>query len=358
MKWLFVLAPLALALSACTATNQTGKPSLAPPENQQLGSVKFIPSCNEDALPSVQRGLALLHHMTYSESKLAFKAATQADADCAMGYWGEAMTYIHPLWSDPPNQDEFAQAVSLVNQAMLRGKKTDWEHAYIDALEAYFSGGWTADEAPRLARFASAWYDVHQRYPEDIEAAAIYAVAHLGTVDPSDKSYAKQHEAGTIAEQVLKSVSDHPGGHHYSIHAYDYPPLAHHALDTARSYGNIAPDIPHALHMPTHIFHPLGLSGKSRLNGTSKSAEAALRSSAGKPLSLHYLHALDYLAYAYLQGAEDQKAHEVMDTLSAINTPIQSHGCICICPGRRTSKTGTGAAAMATCRIPYSTDAR
>ncbi|WP_370280782.1 hypothetical protein [Pontibacterium sp.] len=330
MRWLLILAPLAMALSACTATDQTGEKSgyttsPAPSDSQQLGSVEFNTSCQEAAQPSVNRGLALLHHMTYSESRLAFRAATQADADCAMGYWGEAMTYIHPLWSDPPSKDEFDQAVMLVNKAKQRGNKTEWEHAYIDALEAYFSGEWEANEAPRLTRFANAWHGVHQRFPEDIEAAAIYAVAHLGTVDPSDKSYTKQHEAGTIAEQVLKIVSDHPGGHHYSIHAYDYPPLAHHALDTARSYGNIAPDIPHALHMPTHIFTRLGYWQES-IEWNKKSADAALRSSAGKPLSLHYLHALDYLAYAYLQGAEDQKAQEVMETLAAINTPIQSHG--------------------------------
>ena len=102
MRWLLILAPLAMALSACTATDQTGEKSgyttsPAPSDSQQLGSVEFNTSCQDAAQPSVKRGLALLHHMTYSESRLAFRAATQADADCAMGYWGEAMTYIHPL---------------------------------------------------------------------------------------------------------------------------------------------------------------------------------------------------------------------------------------------------------------------
>lgn len=330
MRWFFVLGPLVLVLSACTGTpeyGEIGSTSSLPPsgERQQLGSVDFHVSCQTAAQPSIGRGLALLHHMTYPESRSAFRAATQADPDCAMGYWGEAMTYIHPLWSDPPSQSEFEQGVTLVSKARRHGEKSDRESAYIGALEAYFSGEWGPDEAPRLARFASAWHEVHQRFPEDIEAAAIYALANLGTVDPGDKSYAKQKESGAIAQQVLKELSDHPGGHHYSIHAYDYPPLAHQALEVARSYGTIAPDIPHALHMPTHIFTREGLWQES-IEWNRKSADAALKSSAGKPLSLHYLHALDYLAYAYLQGAEDLKAQQVMNTLEAIDTPIQPHG--------------------------------
>lgn len=327
MKWLMAFASLVLVSGACTGASQhqeTGS-SASLTQHQQLGSVDFRTSCLTAAQPALEKGLALLHHMTYPESRSAFRAATQADPDCAMGYWGEAMTYIHPLWSDPPSQSEFEQGVALVSKARRHGQKSDRENAYIDALEAYFSGTWSPDEAPRLARFASAWHEVHQRFPEDIEAAAIYALANLGTVDPGDKSYAKQQESGAIAQQILKKSPGHPGGHHYSIHAYDYPPLARQALDVAHSYGAIAPHIPHALHMPSHIFTREGLWQES-IEWNRKSADAALKSSAGKPLSLHYPHALDYLVYAYLQGAEDQKAQQVLDTLQAITLPIQPHG--------------------------------
>jgi tetratricopeptide (TPR) repeat protein len=292
---------------------------------QQLGSVEFKVSCQAEVQPAFDRGLALLHHMTYQESRTTFQKITQADPECAMGYWGEAMTYIHPLWSDPPDQSEFDTAVALVKQAQQRGQKSERESAYIAALEAYFSGDWGPDEAPRLARYADAWNEVHQRFPDDIEAAAFYALANLSTADPSDKSYKKQQESGSLGQHILTKVSGHPGGHHYAIHAYDYPPLSHHGLKVAHSYGTIAPDIPHALHMPTHIFTREGLWQES-IDWNLKSAEAALKSSADKPLSLHYLHALDYLVYAYLQRAEDQKAQGVMATMAAIDSPIQPHG--------------------------------
>lgn len=272
----------------------------------------------------MERGLALLHHMTYEGARAVFAAATQADPDCAMSYWGQAMTFIHPLWSDPPGEADFKEGQALVNEARARGQKTEREQAYIAAVEAYYAKGRSQNETVNLAAFEEAWERVHRQFPEDPEAACFYALAHLATADPADKTYAKQKRAGSIAEQVLARIPHHPGAHHYIIHAYDYPPLAEQALAVARSYGKIAPKVPHALHMPSHIFTRLGLWQES-IAWNQRSADAALEHPVDDAVSMHYLHALDYLAYAYLQGAEDLKAEQVLDRLKALEAPVQAH---------------------------------
>jgi tetratricopeptide (TPR) repeat protein len=265
----------------------------------------------------MERGLALLHHMTYEDSRAAFARAIESDPDCAMAHWGQAMTLIHPLWSDPPSEAGFKRGQALVSEAKTRGKKTKRERAYIAAVEAYYAEGWNRDETANLASFEEGWEKVYRQFPKDLEAACFYALAHMATADPADKVYTKQKRAGALAAKVLAQAPDHPGAHHYTIHAYDYPALAEEALEAARSYGKIAPEIPHALHMPTHIFTRLGFWQES-ITMNKRSAAAALKHPVGEAISLHHPHALDYLAYAYLQRAEDQKAKQVLDTLTAL----------------------------------------
>ncbi len=291
---------------------------------EQLGSVHFPASCNETASKNTEQGLALLHHMTYEGARAAFVAAIESDSDCAMGYWGQAMTFIHPLWSDPPSEADFKRGQELVKKAKTRGRKTDWEHAYIDAVASYYAAGRNRDERPNLASFEKGWEKVYRQFPKDLEAACFYALAHMATAEPTDKTYAKQKQAAMITKKVLSQVPDHPGAHHYTIHAYDYPELAEKALKVARSYGQIAPEVPHALHMPAHIFIRLGLWQES-ITMNKRSADAALRHPARQGISLHFPHALDYLAYAYLQRGEDEKAKGVLDTINSLGGPYQVH---------------------------------
>ena len=290
----------------------------------QLGTVQFPTSCSEEAKRQVEMGVALLHHMTYGGARIAFGVASRIDPECAMSYWGQAMTYIHPLWSDAPSKEDFERGLTLVAEARNRGRKTDRENAYIAAVAAYYEKGWNKNETANLQSFEAGWENVNRRYPEDIEAASFYALALMATANPGDKTYEKQKKAGTIAEKVLSQVPDHPGAHHYMIHAYDYPSLAPKALDAAHRYGEIAPDIPHALHMPTHIFTRVGLWQESIIMNR-RSAEAALKHPAGSEISLHYPHALDYLMYAYLQQGDDQKAMQVMEELSTPDDAFQTH---------------------------------
>lgn len=179
-----------------------------------------------------------------------------------------------------------------------------------------------ARQPENLIGFAHGWASVHEQYPDDADAALFYALAQLATADPSDKTFAQQRRAGELVESVFARHPDHPGAHHCIIHAYDYPPLARRALEVARAYGRIAPEVPHALHMPTHIFTRLGLWQDS-IDWNSRSAKAALANPVAGAVSLHYLHALDYLVYAHLQRGEDGQAQRIGETLQRLQPPVQ-----------------------------------
>lgn len=321
-----VLIPLWIFSGIAFAHDE--KAAAVPPDpgafyGEQLGTVMLPFSCSEEAGGGAVRGLALLHHMTYAGARAAFETTARIDPDCVLGYWGQAMSYIHPLWSDPPGGDDFEKGKSLAAVAEARAK-TDHERAYAGAVKAYYAAGRNPTEAANLEAFARGWQRVYETYPQDMEAASFYALAYLATASPADKSYAKQKVSADIAAKVLARIPDHPGAHHYTIHALDYPPLAAQALEVARSYGKIAPEVPHALHMPAHIFTRLGLWQES-IDMNRRSADAALKHPVNGQISLHYLHALDYLVYAYLQRGEDAKARAVFDELTALKGPYQPH---------------------------------
>jgi len=319
-----LLCGFVLVLASCAAKQVEAPKEVPKSEEPKLGTVNFPVSCTEDAAKYINRGLAFLHHMTYGVSKRQFQTATAIDPDCAIGYWGQAMTGIHPLWSDKPTQQTFNTGKSLLDKALLSANKTERENDYIAAALQYYTPGWTPDEKANLKSFEKGWEAVYMKYPDDLEARSFYALSYLAGADPQDKSYEIQLRTGQLLERVLYEVPNHPGAHHYTIHAFDYPPLAEKALKVAYNYGNIAPDIPHALHMPTHIFTRLGLWDDS-IEMNKRSAAAALKHPAHGAISLHYLHALDYLAYSYLQKGQDLKAQDVLNEIASLQGSIQKH---------------------------------
>ncbi len=293
-------------------------------EGTSMGSVAFPVSCNEDASSHMRRGLALLHNMTYSEAAGAFSTASEADTDCALAHWGVAMTYVHPLWPDVPSAEDFERGWALLEKARAVGPKTPREAAYLTALEAYYQDGQSRDESARLASYAAAWQQVSADYPEDPEAALFRSLSLRATASGSDQTFKTEIEAAEIAQGVLEQIPDHPGAHHYIIHAYDLPSLAERALPVARSYGKVAPDNSHALHMTSHIFTRLGLWEES-IEFNVRAAEAALKHPINGATSPHYLHAMDYLAYAHLQRANDTEAEQVLDRLASLAGPVVNH---------------------------------
>ena len=286
------------------------------------GTVQFTDGCNPQLDSLISFGFALIHHMTYDDAEYTFNKVIELDKDCFWGHWGKAMTYIHPVWPDLLT-DKILQKGFLLSQTALGLAKTEKEKLYGNAILKFFSLE-DKTKKERLLDFEEAWLLAKEKMPEDLEAQMFYVITTLGTVSPDDKSYEVQMKAGELAEDALKIIPDHPGGFHYAIHAYDFPPLADKALKVARQYNEIAPEIPHALHMPTHIFTRLGKWQES-IDLNLRSAAAAQKLPVNGAISLHYFHALDYLAYAYLQQSEYEKAYSVVEELNNLSGTFQSH---------------------------------
>jgi hypothetical protein len=207
--------------------------------------------------------------------------------------------------------------------AIEKGRRlpaTPREKDYIAALAAFYTDTATLDHRTRAAAYEKAMAQLYARYPDDREAAVFYALALDATAAPTDKTYANQKKAAAILEKVYAEQPSHPGVAHYLIHSYDYPPLAGQGLTSARSYAKIAPSVPHALHMPSHIFTRLGLWQESiDSNVASARAGKAYYARLGKTTVWDQtLHALDYVAYAYLQTGQDTRARAVVEDLRAL----------------------------------------
>jgi tetratricopeptide (TPR) repeat protein len=286
----------------------------------ELGTVRFPVSCTADAQKTFERGVALLHSFWYEEAERTFADTTRTDPGCAMAYWGIAMTHYHPVW-EPPGAADLAKGSAAVAAAKSAGPKTQRERDYIAAIEAFYQD-W--DRVPHGTR-ALAWRNAMERlaasYPEDREAAIFYALSLIGTAPATDKTYASQKQAAAILNRILPEQPNHPGIAHYMIHSYDSPQLASLALPAARSYARIASGAPHALHMPSHIFVRLGLwqdSIASNIASARAAKEHIERTSPGTAAQ-DQLHAMDYLAYAYLQTCRDDEAQRVVDEAAAVS---------------------------------------
>ncbi|MGH9556079.1 MAG: tetratricopeptide repeat protein, partial [Terriglobales bacterium] len=289
-----------------------------PASGEKLGTVKFPTSCSPAVRSEFERGVAMLHSFWYEEAEKTFLAVAQKDPDCALAQWGLALSLYHPLWA-PPDAGQLRRVRSALQTAKAAKHKTPREAAYLTAVEAYYSPDRT-DYRDRALAYEKAMEQVYLRHPKDREAAAFYALSLLGTALPSDKTYANQKKAGAILEKIFAQQPLHPGVAHYLIHSYDYPALAQRGLDAARRYTKIAPSVPHALHMPSHIFIRLG-HWNDAIASNQDAAQAAREY--GHKMGWEgawdqQLHAMDYLAYGYLQSGQPAEARRVLEELSSI----------------------------------------
>jgi tetratricopeptide (TPR) repeat protein len=299
---------------------------------EKIGKVSFVVSCSAQAQKQFNRAVAWLHSFEYGESERAFNDIATIDPRCAMAQWGAAMSLYHQLWA-PPSPAELEKGARAAQKAKQIGAKTKRERDYIDAIAQFFDDWERVDHSTRAARYEHAMEQVYLRYPSDREAGVFYALALNASAlaaSPMDKTYAKQKKAAAILNRMLRLQPEHPGVAHYLIHSYDYPPLAHFALAAARRYAGIAPSSAHALHMPSHIFTRLGLWDED-IATNIKSENAAKNYARKNHLAGTWddqLHAMDYLAYAYLQQGRDREARGVLDELKAIRkTDPESFKC-------------------------------
>ena len=280
----------------------------------QLSAVEFPVTCSKEAQAEFNRAVTLIHHMTYPQARGAFEQVAAIDPRCAMAHWGVAMTLFQPLWPTRPRPEALRRGWDEVQKAKALQPPTERERLFIAATEAFFLEPNSTDYWLRIRRWEQAEEKVYAAFPDDPEAAAFYALAHLATTPSNTISRTHADRAAEILLRVYKQNPDHPGAMHYLVHANDVPGRERELLEITRKYEAVAPDNPHALHMPTHIYTRLG-DWDAVVRGNLRAATAALKYPAGEHGEFvwdEFPHAIEYLVYAYLQkGADDEAAAQL-----------------------------------------------
>jgi tetratricopeptide (TPR) repeat protein len=279
---------------------------------EALGKVHFETSCKPDAQQLFDQAMLYQHSFWYRASQKSFEDALKADPECAITYWGIALSLLYNPHAAPPVKN-LAEGAAALEKGRALGAKTQRERDYIDALGAMYADYDKVDHRTRVLAYLKAMEQLAQRYPDDDEAQIHYALALNVAASPADKTYSNQLKGAAILEKIWTRQPEHPGIAHYLIHLYDTPALAEKGLTAARRYAKVAPAAAHALHMPSHIFTRLGYWQES----IASNIEAArVAKEAG---DFHeQLHSMDYLVYAYLQLGQDGKAKAVVDDMTKV----------------------------------------
>src|SRR5262245_50870605 len=304
---------LMLGLAARPARAQHDDHGSGAPRAEKLGKVHFENSCSAAVGQEFDRAMALLHSFEFAEAIASYQSVLKTDASCGIAEWGIAMA----TWGNPfaglraPNV--LQTGLAAAERAQKIGAKTERERDYIGAVMLLYKDVERLDHRARTLAYEKAMEQIYKKYPKDREAAAFYALAVDQTAPPTDKTYANQLKAAAILERLFKAEPGHPGVTHYLIHSYDVPPLAPRGLVYARRYADLAPDAPHALHMPAHTFTRVG-SWQESIDTNIRSHDTALKMKG----TGEALHAMDYMAYAYLQTGQDVAAKKVLDELEQL----------------------------------------
>src|SRR5437870_1375471 len=284
----------------------------------KLGKVDFPNSCSPAVQEKLLRGIAMLHSFYYSATQRAFEEVAAEDNSCAIAAWGYASILMsNPLQGIGASLKGTEQAQAAIDKGRTMGAKTQRERDYLDAVAAYYEDFTNRPERARQLARAKAYESLAAKYPDDDEAQIFYALYLIGTQTASDQTYSAYLKAAAILEKQFAKHPDNPGVAHYLTHSYDAPPIAAQGLPAARRYAEIAPDAPHALHMPSHIFTRVGAWADSV---ATNRRSATIAQKINEPDEA--VHAMDYMTYAYLQLARDSDARRTFDearTLTGFN---------------------------------------
>jgi len=293
------------------------EPRLHHDAGEKLGTVSFPTSCAPAVQPQFERGMALLYSFEYETAIHQFEEIQKKDPGCAMAYWGHAMSLYHQLW-DRPSKTDLQHGAELLAKARSLNPPTARERDYIQALTVFYTDTGKIDHEKRAEAYAKAMDGVHQRNPQDREAAILYALALLGSAPERDPDLVNAKAAVAILNKLYEEQSDHPGIAHYIIHSCDNPSMASLALPAARKYAGIAPASAHAVHMPSHIFARLGL-WRDDINSNLAAIQIADQMAAMHVHVLHHkMHSMDFLEYAYLQIGDDARAKAEVEAFAAL----------------------------------------
>ncbi|HEV2177217.1 MAG TPA: hypothetical protein VGW33_08450 [Terriglobia bacterium] len=332
MKFRWIALRSFVALFAASSVALPAGSGLAAPEHHhaggaeasnpaQLGRVNFPTSCAPGVQKSFETGVALLHSFQYEQAESAFTDVAKRDPQCAIAYWGEAMSLWHSLW-DHPGAATLKQGWADVERAQAASAKTDRERGYIAAAAAFYqesSSPGALDYADRSEAYSKAMEQVYEQNPKDGEAAAFYSLSLIAMpAKDQEADLANRQKAIAILNKLFASEPDHPGAAHYLIHACDTPELAPQGLAAARAYAKIAPSSPHALHMPAHIFTRLGLWQDSIESNLASAAAAEQLTARHLDGASYELHAMDFLEYAYLQSGQEPEARQVIEKVKSV----------------------------------------
>jgi hypothetical protein len=294
--------------------------------DQRFGTVHFATSCNDTAQRRFDRAMRYQHSFWYAASKGIFEDTLNADPDCAIAYWGIALSLLNnPHSAIPaPNLPVGRDAIEKAKAVAARTERTTpRERDYIDALALMYVDYDKLPQPARVQAYLKAMEALAGRYRDDDEAQIFYAITLNVAASPADKTYANQLKGAAILEPIFQRQPRHPGVAHYLIHLYDYPPIAAKGLPAAIRYSRIAPNAPHAQHMPSHIFTRVGY-WKESIAANLASVKAA---KADKEYG-DQLHGQDYLVYAYLQLGQDKEARAVVDEIESAKVGPDSFGAI------------------------------
>jgi tetratricopeptide (TPR) repeat protein len=299
------MRPLSFALLLAAVVVASDAPTA---QHHDLGTVHFPTSCRPAVQAEFERGVAMIHSYWFNYAGKTFRGVLDQDPACAMAYWGIAMDLLgNTLAAAPPTADARA-AWTALEQARSVPVKSEREGLWIDAIRTYFRDHERVPVDVRLAAYSHAMGEIAKRYPDDFEAQVFYALTLQAAAPKKDLTYASQRTSAEMLEKLYAQNPQHPGITHYLIHAYDFAPFADKGIAAARRYASIAPAVPHARHMPAHIYSMVGLWEDS-----IQSNLAALE------IQPDYYHAADFIVYARLQLTQDERASQMID--QAVHTP-------------------------------------
>lgn len=284
----------------------------------QVGQVALENSGNAGAQEGFLKGLAQLHNFQYDASAEYFRAAQQADPGFALAYWGEAMTYTHPIWMEqdltaardalgrlaPTAKERIAKAGTALEQDLMR------------AVEILYGPGGKEKQDFLYSDFMGTLYE---KYPSHPEVGSFYALSIMGTAH-FGREFDTYMRAAAVAQSLIHEFPGHPGLAHYQIHATDDPIHAPLGLAAARAYSVIAPKAAHAQHMTSHIFLALGLwDDVITANENAVGLVNAERAAGGRP-TIGCGHYPSWLEYGYLQAGRAGDAEAIMERCHQIAT--------------------------------------
>ena len=314
--WLLVLAAWTLPLTALAHGDDLAS------KNGKLGRVLFKTTCTPEAQKQFERALAMLHSFHFPETVKTFTAIPQADPDCAIAYWGMAISQRPNPLVGPWDAATLKRGLDFVQKGESIGAKSERERDWLAAIKVFYQGYETIDQDTRTRSYERAMDALARKYPDDVEAKVFHALALNEIFD--HKSMDPLLKAIAILTPLDKKYPDHPGITHYLIHSYDFAPIAQKGLPAADKYAKIAPAAPHAQHMPSHIYSMVGKWNESIASNLSavKVSEAYAAENKMDGVLAGVPHSYDFMQYAYLQLGQDEKAKGLIEKAAVVKKVI------------------------------------